>query len=597
MNHLSKIVVLLALFLAFQASAQEKEKKKKLFTLSGDMGIWYEGYGLDKTPGSPDPDFFKARRPWSMFRYSLNPIFNIGKWEIPVNFNFTLSPGLSGFSPGFGGFNPNLNNLNVPGGPKLNFWQFLTNPVNNFGLRPKIGNTEFLLGTQYLKYSDLSTGDLGIFGYGINLSPGKFRIKLFNGVSQSPVNYVAPTIIPPSDGVVGAYQRNQWMAQLGLEKEGKYFAGFNIVKSADKMSSVTSPPLFPISPQENTVVSFLANVTSDNGWKYHIELGQSFFTRDLNAPLSPTPVKDFKPFINSHTSTGRDNALTMSILKKGKGWEAGAKFNYYGAGYYTAGFPFMNNDRMEYLANTRFNTWKKKINVVASMGERFGNLSRISGPDLTKQIIANVNVFTQFTDRFSLNTSFNNFGFNSPGILGYKSISNELSVNPAYTWSNSTMSNLLSGTYTWSKYDETILNVTTQNNTHTALILYVPTFFNKKISPDFSVMWFRNEAPSIKLTLLTATSGMRWKWSKKINLKGQLQYNLSTMEPFTANKNLLATAGFDWNILKKLTWQLSMTSNIYHYGTELPGSSLTPAYAGYPGYMESTLRTGLQYKF
>ncbi|MCX6222533.1 MAG: hypothetical protein NTZ69_16300 [Bacteroidia bacterium] len=596
MNNLTKIAVLLTLFLAFQASAQEKEKKK-LFTLSGDMGIWYEGYGLDKTPGSPVPDFYKARRPWSLFRYTFNPIFNIGKWEIPVNFNFSLSPGLSGFSPGFGGFNSNLNNFIVPGAPKLSIWQFLTNPANNFGLRPKIGSTEFMLGTQYLKYSDLSTGDLGIFGYGVNLSPGKFRIKLFRGVSQSPVNYLAPTLIPPSDGIVGAYQRNQWMAQFGLEKEGKYFAGFNVVKSVDKTGSVTSPPIFPIVPQENMVVSFLANVTTDKGWKYFVELGQSFYTRDLNMPLSASPVEDFKPFISTHTSTGKDNAVTLGILKKGKDWEIGTKFNYYGAGYYTAGYPFMNNDRMEYLLNTRFNAWQKKMNIVASIGERFGNLSRVSGPDLTKQIIANVNVFTQFNDRFSMNASFNNFGFNSPGLSGYKSVSNELSINPAYTWSNSTMSNLLSGTYTWSKYNETILNVTTNNNTQTALILYVPTFFNKKISPDFSLMWFKNATLLINLTLLTATSGMSWKVSKKFKVKGQLQYCLSTMTPFTANKNLLATGSFDWNILKKLTWQLAVTANLYHFGSELPGNSLTPPYPGVPGYLESTLRTGLQYKF
>jgi hypothetical protein len=110
-------------------------------------------------------------------------------------------------------------------------------------------------------------------------------------------------------------------------------------------------------------------------------------------------------------------------------------------------------------------------------------------------------------------------------------------------------------------------------------------------------MWFSNSAPSIKLTLLSATSGMTWKLKEKLNLKGQLQYSLSTMQPFTANKNLLATGGFDWEVYKKLNWQLSVTTNIYHYGTELPGSSLMPIYAGYPNYLETTLRTGLQYKF
>jgi len=579
MNHLTKITVVLTFVLALQANGQEK---KKLFSLSGDIGIWYEGYSLEKTPGSPVPDFYKARRPWNLFRYSFNPIFNIGKWEVPLNFNFS----------------PQQNNFitSITGG-KQTIWQFLTNPANNFGIRPKIGTTEFLLGTQYLKYSDLSTGDLGLFGYGVNLSPGKLRVKLFRGVSQSPINYLAPTLIPPSDGAIGAYQRNQWMAQLGLGKEGKYFTGFSIVKSSDKIGSVTSPPLFPISPQENMVVSFLANVTTDNGWKYNIELGQSFFTRDLNTPRSLTPIQDFKPFITSHTSTGKDNAVMAGITKKGKDWEIGTKFNYYGAGYYTAGYPFMNNDRMEYLVNTRFNAWKNKMNVIASLGERFGNLSRVSGPDHTKQIIANINLFTQFNDRFSVNASFNNFGFNSPGISGYKSVSNELSINPAYTWNNTSMSNLVSGTYTWSKYNETILNVTTNNNTQTVNILYVPTFFNSKVSPDFSVMWFKNATSMIDLTLFTATGGMNWKVNPKFQLKGQLQYCLSTISPFTANKNLLATCSYDWLIYKKLTWQFSVTANIYHYGTELPGSSLTPAYPGNPGYYESTLRTGLQYKF
>ena len=579
MNHLAKIALFMALFLAFEANAQEK---KKPFTIGGDMGIWYEGYGLDKAPSPAVPDFYRARRPSHLLRYSFNPTLAVGKWNIPFNFNF--SPTQTNFTtPSFGG--------------KQSFWQFLTNPVNSFGIRPKMGTTDILLGTQYLKYSDLSTGDLGIFGYGVNLAPGKFRIKLFNGVSQRPVDYLAPTIIPPSDGVIGAYQRNQWMGQLGLEKEGKYFTGFNFVKSIDKRNSIISPPLPPLDPQENMVVSFLTKVTTDNGWNYNVELGQSFFTRNLNTPLASSPVEDFKPFMNSHTSTNKDNAVMLGIAKKGKDWEAGAKFNYYGAGYYTAGYPFMNNDRMEYLANTRFNAWKKKMNVVASIGQRFGNLSRISGPSLTKQIIANVNVFTQFNERLSMNMSFNNFGFNSPGLSGYRSVSDEISINPVYTWSNSKMSHLISGTYTWSKYDETILNVLTNNNTQTALILYVPTFFNKKISPDFSLMWFKNSAPLVNLTLLSATIGMTWEPAPKINLKGQLQYNLSSVAPFTANKNLLATSGFDWDISKKLTWQFSMTANLYRFGTELPGNTLTPAYLGSPGYSESTLRTGLQYKF
>lgn len=579
MNHQIKLFLLvIVLFISIDTNAQEK---KYAFSIKGDMGIWYEGYGLDKNPGPPStPSFYSARKPWNLVRYSFNPTFSIGKWEIPMNFNFS----------------PMITNFTTPAGSKQSVWQFLTNPANNFGLRPKIGTTEFLLGTQTLKYSDLSTGDLGVFGYGVNLSPGKFRIKLFKGVSQSPINYEAPTIPNPA-GIIGAYQRNQWMAQLGLEKEGSYFTGFNFVKSIDKRNSVTSPPLSPIDPQENMVVTFLTTANSEKGWKYDIELGQSFHTLNLNTPLSSVPVADFKPFINAHTSSSKDNAVLLGIAKKGQDWEIGTKFKYFGAGYFTAGYPFLNNDLIDYLIDARFNAWKKKMNVVASVGERFGNLSLTSGPDKTRQIIANVNVFTQFNDRLSLNMSFNNFGYNAPDLSGYKSVSNELSVSPSYSWSGTKMSHLISATYTKSTYDETIVFVTTHNNTQTALLLYVPTFFEKKISPDFSLMWFKNTAPSIDLSLFTASSGLKWKVNQKINLKGQVQYNLTTMKPFTANKNLLATAGYEWEIYKKLSWQFSFTANVFKFGTELPGNFLIPVFSGNPQYFETTMRTGLRYKF
>lgn len=581
MNHFVKSAIVMLLFIAFHANAQ---KKKTAIAITGNMGIWYEGYRLNKSPEQSVPDFYQARKPSNLLRYSFNPTLTIGKWVIPFNLNFSALQ----------------NNFITPvTSGKQSVWQFLTNPANNFGVSPKIGIAEILLGTQTLKYSDLSTGDVGVFGYGVNLAPGKFRIRVFNGVSQRPINYVAPTFLPPDPGVIGAYQRNHWMAQFGMEEEGKYFVGFNFVKSKDNISSVTSPPLTPLNPQDNMIVSFLAKASTSKGWNYQVELGQSYHTRDLNTPLSIVLVEDFKPFIDSHTSTNKDNAVILAIAKKGKDWEVGAKFNYYGAGYYTAGYPFMSNDRVEYLANTRFNAWRGKINMVASMGERVGNLSRTLGTNLTRQIIANINLLTQFTDHFSLNTSFNNFGFNSSDPSGYKSVSNELSINPVYTWNTVNMSNLLSGVYTHSKYDETTIvpASVTSNNTQTVLLLYVPTFFNKKISPDFSLMWFKNTATLIDLTLWSATGGMSYKANSKLNLKGQLQYNLSTTAPFTANKNLLATGSFDWEIHKKLTWKLAVTANIYHYGTELPGNSLIPVYAGNPAYLESTVRTGLYYRF
>ncbi|MGV8946332.1 MAG: hypothetical protein ACOH1N_07880, partial [Lutibacter sp.] len=67
MNIKTKIVTGLILFLALNTNAQEK---KYAFSVKGDMGIWYEGYGLDKNPSPTVPDFYSARKPWNLVRYS-----------------------------------------------------------------------------------------------------------------------------------------------------------------------------------------------------------------------------------------------------------------------------------------------------------------------------------------------------------------------------------------------------------------------------------------------------------------------------------------------------------------------------------------------
>ncbi|GAB1473176.1 hypothetical protein MASR2M69_06170 [Bacteroidota bacterium] len=125
---------------------------------------------------------------------------------------------------------------------------------------------------------------------------------------------------------------------------------------------------------------------------------------------------------------------------------------------------------------------EKKINVVASIGQRIGNLSSISSQ--TAQIIAKANIFAQVNEHLSINANYNNFGFQTPGYNGIKNVGNDLIINPTYTWSSTNMTNLLSLNYSWSKFDETDYgnNTISSNNCHTALLIYVPSFLNK---PNF----------------------------------------------------------------------------------------------------------------
>jgi hypothetical protein len=577
------LILPVVLFIAGNVFAQTP---KPSFSISGSMGITYEGYGLTVNPKTPS--FYQPRRPWNQLRFNIAPQIKIGNnFSLPLNFNFATRP--TNFAGPYAGIGA-LGNQN--------FMQFISNPMNNFSIRPKYKWAELQLGTQYLNYSELSTGDIGVFGAGFDLKPKGYIIKFFTGTSQRGINSSLSPLIP------GAFKRNNWMAQIGKEKEGKYKLAFSAAKGKDLKNSVTSAP--SVNPQEGFVLSLLTDLYFKKGYYLELEGAQSLTTANcnLNPPPPPGGVKSFQPFIVSNPSTIQDYAATASIGKKSTNFDIGLKGKYLGAGFFTMGYPYQQPDRMDVTVNTRFNAWKDslgnfKMNVAASLGERINNMSNTGTRN--NQFIGNLNWFTQFSEKWNLNLSYNNFGFNANGstiggIPSIKNVSNVIGVNPSYTWRNTKMSNMLSLNYSYSKYDETTTLgstvTTTNNNTHTALLMYVPTFFTKKIRPDFSVMYFLNQVPAFKMQLLTISCGLGAPLAKdKINLQGQVQYTLGKFGGATSNNNLIGSLTIDYAITKKLNWNTFLSTNYFKYGNEL-GVPLIGA-----NYLESTYRTGLRYRW
>jgi hypothetical protein len=565
----------LILLLPGWGRAQDTMTKKKPapFSISGVAGVTYEHYGLNR---EPDGWYgFTARKPWNQVRFNFSPTMQFGKdFSLPFNFNFALKP--VNYAGPYSGIQSG----------KQSFGQFVTNPMNSFGINPKYKWAELQLGTQYLNYSDLSTGDIGVFGVGFDLHPKEYVFKFFTGLSQQGINFFTG---PPA--TTGAYKRKNWMFQVGKEREGSYEVKFNLVKGKDDLGSVDT--IFPtIKPQEGFTMSVVSKVFLGGGWYVQGEGAQSIYTKDMTLPFD-TSVASFKPFIESRTSTVRDYAAEGGVGRRSKDYDIGVKVKYIGAGFQTPGYPFMLPDRLDYTLNTRFNAWKNKMNVVASIGQRVNNVSNTTLK--AKQFIGNINWFTQFNDHWNLNLSFNNFGFQAPGGInpyGIKNVSNDLGINPSFTWSNDKVMHLISVSYNYSKYDErdVLTGLVTSNNTHTALLTYVPTFLTKDVSPDFSVMYFNNSMSLFKLTLITISSGLSMPAMKnKMNLRGQLQYNYSKTNSFKNNNNIIASCNVDWKVTKKFSWSTFVSSNRFKYGNEI-----TPNNAN---YLESIIRTGFQYRF
>jgi hypothetical protein len=567
---------IILLFIGCFNAANAQDSAKNKINISGTMGVSYEYYGLHRKPGGWTG--FMPRKPWNQVRFNFSPNMKFGKnFSLPFNFNFAVKP--TNYAGPYAGIG------------KQSFGQFITNPMNSFGLNPKYKWAELQLGTQYLNYSALSTGDIGVFGGGVDLRPGIFRIKFFTGVSQQGINFFTG---PPSTN--GSYQRWNWMSSLGIAKEDKYEAAVNFVKAKDDTTSVnTAPP--GIDPQEGFTMSVAGKAFIKGGWYVNAEAAQSIYTKNLLLPQDSSKPS-FKPFIEGHTSTMKDYAADFGAGRKAQNFDIGIKLKYLGAGFQTPGYPFMLPDRFDYTLNTRFNAWKDKngghkMNVVASLGQRVNNVSNTTLR--AKQFIGNLNWFTQFNDHWNLNISFNNFGFQAPGGInpyGIKNVSNDLGINPSYTWGNDKVIHLLSLSYNYSKYDErdVLTGLTTSNNTHTGLLTYVPTFLQGNISPDFTAMYFYNSVPGFKLTLMTISAGASMQAAKKkMNLRTQLQYNYSKTNSFKGNNNIIFTFSDDWRISDRVTWNIFVCTNQFKYGNEI-----TPNNAS---YLESNVRTGLLYRF
>jgi hypothetical protein len=291
----------------------------------------------------------------------------------------------------------------------------------------------------------------------------------------------------------------------------------------------------------------------------------------------------------------------LSIGKKGKNFDIGLGTKYLGAGFQTTGYPFMQPDRFDLTLNTRLNFMKNnKSNLIASVGRRVNNVSKTS--NRSQQFIGNINWFTQFSDAFSLNINYNNFGFQSVGTTlspyNIKNVANDFSINPSYSWTNSNMMHSLSFNYSYSRYDEidAFLLTKTKNNTHTAFFSWVPVFLKKEVNPDFSILFFNNQTPisfptpnTLKTTIATLSTGVSFPAAKKkLKLRGQLQYNFEKINAFSPNHNILANCSIDWKLAKKFTWQTTMNANLFRFGNQK--APLTN-----PGYLESFVRTGFNY--
>lgn len=559
-------IVLLFTFCLLSPYVKGQETKKK-WIFSGDAGIYGDFYSIQAdTPGA-----VAARRPGSMGRLAVNSSLSHGHFSLPVS--IILSD--------------RHYSVIYPQPPKGNLIDFIRNPANQVGIAPKYKWAQVLLGTQVPQYSELSVGDLPVFGAGIHVTPGKFRFSVFAGTSQLAIEEDTAKNIP------GIFARKIYSGKIGYGDEDATHAYFITSLMEDDTSSLGTEPVNTM-PQKGVLSALDYKIKIGKQYAVKGEIAGSAFTRDTRSKTASfhTPPFDIPGEIFQVQEASRfDYASVLSIGKEGKKVSINLTGKYIGDGFVPLGYPFMQTDRMEASIDPRLNLFSNKIQFSGSIGKRFNNLSG-TRMATTTQTIASANINYQCTEKLSLASSFSNFDFrnslkNDTFIVQMVTLS--LDVSPVYTHTTPLNMHVFTAVYAQNTFKDfnTISGALNDNDSRNAVLSYMLSKINTPLSLNGMLSYFDNNASFGKLATNSLNIGMGYQFlKKKLKTSADLTYTGNRLNSDDAGSQVTTTLGLKYTLKKKIDLGMNGSVNLFKYGTDRPGIS----------YRENLLRTSVTYR-
>lgn len=436
------------LFSASIVSAQDSTA----WHFNGNLGVYNDAYSMTADP----PGTIRPRRPGSLSRFIGSVNFSKGNFSMPVNWmlsTFQSSPV-------------------IPTSDKQSFTDYVRNPANQVSVAPRYRWAQLVLGTQYPVYSELSVGDLPVFGAGLNLQPGKFRFSASYGTTQFAIAE------DTNRNIQGFYARKIYSAKIGVGDEAASHIYLITSKIQDDTSSLAVKPN-NTNPQTGTLSSLDFRLKLAPKCYVKGEIAGSAFTRDLRSrsfASEDLPVKLPSSIFTIQESSRFDYASVLNLYKEGQLFSFRIGGRYIGDGFVPLGYPFMQTDRMDLTFDPRFNLNQGKIQLSSSIGKRINNLSETRGARAT-QTLASLYLNWQLSDHWSFGSSFTNFDFRnsvSNDTLRLQMVTLSWNVSPTYTLMTVSNIHVFTADYSRNTFSDfnSISGALNDNNSHNASLSY-----------------------------------------------------------------------------------------------------------------------------
>lgn len=547
------------------------QKPKSNLKLSGSFGIYDDAYHIK----SDSANAIAPRRPNNVGRVVVNTVITKKYFSLPITLSYStfqsseIAPLLSGAK--------NLNTKNLK--------EIVTNPLNRFGLAPKYKWVQLLLGSQIPNYSELSVGDLSMFGAGLNLTPGKFRFSCFTGKSQ---NAIAEDT---TKGIKGVYARRIYVAKIGVGQEDLSHIYLIASMMKDDTNSLSLIP-HSLAPQSGLMSSLDFRINFTKKFYLSGEVAASAYNRnDFSSETKINSVSIPSQLFVTRLSTKLDYASTLSIGFKGKQFGIKTTGKYIGEGFSPLGYPFMQTDRLDLTISPTLILAKGKIFFGGIVGQRINNLSGIRSSTSTQTLLS-ANLNCQFTEKLYLGGSYTNFGFRNSitnDTFKLEMVTQSWSISPGYNFNTKKSAHqfmLMFSQNTFVDYN-TINGALSNNDALNYVLSYNFLSLNKPFSFNTMLSYLDNNSSFGKILTKSATVQFGYQFLKK---------KLSTTLGFTVSENtfnndasgfqIMNNSGIKYQLKKKINFGLNGAFNLFKYGIARPGIS----------YRETTIRTSISYK-
>lgn len=519
--------------------------------MDGSIGVFSDFYGINN-------ENVRARYPSSLLRFNANVNFHFSDYfTVPVELSISNQETL----------------FDAPNLPKEGIIDFISNPKNNVAIKPTYKWIQGYLGTHITEYSNLTTGDVNIFGVGVDINPGKFIFSANYGTSQRAVPTNKALFIP------GVFEQKILAFRIGYGKINGTKFTLNFVKVKDDENSIDASST-SITPVEGITVSPLLEFKIGNKFFVKTETAGSIFTSDITNTntFDDELVDKVSNFITVNASSRADFSHNTSLNYKSTSFSIGGEVLYLGAGFVPAGYRYIENDLIDYKLNTKFKLFKKSTTFRSSVGIRKNNISNTKA-QTSNRFIINTSIFSRVTNNFSFNVNYSNFNFKSNNSLNelyrIETVNSTFSLSPTYTFkTNSTTHQLglatslnnfkrldvvsnnfvnvrnkninLNHSVSFLAYPLNItsnLGINTSKMPNTSLniknvgtrISYM--FFNRKMRPFIGINYLSiNRDNDISDSRFTSRLGLKYKITKGLTFNANYQLNNYNYDKKTINK-------------------------------------------------------------